>query len=164
MIHYNNHNNAHCWAVNAQTFETIGHNIVQISTLLCTKKLYTYSYFEIFICMYNVTGEIDQISTNASRYNTCCAANVYIFVYIFIGAPLVPLTHSYHDSTLEKLEEFLVNPHYSQSLSHLHMMWHDWCQRGKDGRLSDIMKCTVMIWRSWVQTSDRSNIVCMVLL
>ena len=41
--------------------------------------------------MYSVRGEIDQISTNTSRYSTCCAANVYIFVYIFIGAHLVPL-------------------------------------------------------------------------
>ena len=46
----------------------------------------------MFICIYSVQGEIDQISTNTSRYSTCCAANVYIFVYIFIGAPIVPLT------------------------------------------------------------------------
>ena len=36
-------------------------------------------------------GEIDQISTNTSRYSTCCAVNVYIFVYIFIGTPIVHL-------------------------------------------------------------------------
>ena len=39
----------------------------------------------------NVNHEIDQISTNTSRYTTFCAANVYIFVYIFIGTALVPL-------------------------------------------------------------------------
>ena len=38
-------------------------------------------------------GEIDDISTNTSKYTTCCAANVYIFIYtIFIGAPIVPLS------------------------------------------------------------------------
>ena len=31
------------------------------------------------------------MSTNTFRYTTCCAANVYIFVYILIGAPIVPL-------------------------------------------------------------------------
>ena len=91
MIHYNNHNNAYCWAVNAQTFETIDQNTVYTSTLLCTRKPYTYSYFEIFICIYNVRGEIDQMLTNTSKYSICCAANVYIFVYIFIGTPIVPL-------------------------------------------------------------------------
>ena len=29
--------------------------------------------------------------TNTSRCSTCCAANVYIFVYILIGANIVPL-------------------------------------------------------------------------
>ena len=38
-----------------------------------------------------VRGEIDQISTNTLRYTTCCAASVYMFVYILIGAPIVPL-------------------------------------------------------------------------
>ena len=45
----------------------------------------------MFIYIYSVRGEIDQISTNTFRYSTCCAANIYIFVYIFIEAPLVPL-------------------------------------------------------------------------
>ena len=39
-----------------------------------------------------VTGEIDKKSTTTSRFSTCCAANVYIFAYIFIGTPIVPLT------------------------------------------------------------------------
>ena len=29
------------------------------------------------------------MSTNICRYTTCCTANVYIFVYIFTGAPIV---------------------------------------------------------------------------
>ena len=36
--------------------------------------------------MYSVRGEIDQISTNTFRYTTCCAANVYMLVYILITA------------------------------------------------------------------------------
>ena len=31
------------------------------------------------------------MSTNISRCSTCCSTNVYIFVYILIGAPIVPL-------------------------------------------------------------------------
>ena len=31
------------------------------------------------------------MSTNTFRYTTCCAANVYMFVYILIGAPIVHL-------------------------------------------------------------------------
>ena len=69
-----------------------------ISTLLCTRNPYTYSYFEIFICVYSVRGENDQMSTNTFRYSTCCAANVYIFVYIFIGAPILLLS-SYNFAT-----------------------------------------------------------------
>ena len=57
-----------------------------LCTLLYTRNPFSYSHFEIFICMYSVRGEIDQISTNTSRNSTCCAANVYMFVYIFIGA------------------------------------------------------------------------------
>ena len=81
MIRYNNDNNAHCSAVNAQKFEIREHNNVKISTFLQTRNLHSYSHLEIFICIYNVSGEIDQISTNTSRYTTCCAANVYMFVW-----------------------------------------------------------------------------------
>ena len=91
MIHYNNDNNAYCSAINAQTFEKREHNTVKISTFLYTRNLYSYSYLEIFICMYSVRGEIDQISTNTFKYTTCCSANVYMLVYILIGAPIVPL-------------------------------------------------------------------------
>ena len=84
MIHYNNNNNAYCSAVNAQIFEIREHNTIYISSFLYTRSPYSYSHFEIFICTYSVTGEIDQISTNTSRYNTCCAANVYMFVYILL--------------------------------------------------------------------------------
>ena len=98
MIHHNNHKNIYCRAVNGQTFETIEHDTVLISTLLCTRNLYTYYYFEILICIYSVRGENDQISTNTFRYSTCCAANVYIFVYIFIGAPILLLS-SYNFAT-----------------------------------------------------------------
>ena len=44
-------------------------------------------------------GEIDQMSTNTSRCSTCCAANVYISVYILIGARIVPLKHNIPLST-----------------------------------------------------------------
>ena len=73
----------------AQNRETREHNTVFISTFLYTRNLYSYTHLEIFICIYS---EIDQISTNAFRCTTCCAANVYMFVYILIGAPIVPLT------------------------------------------------------------------------
>ena len=52
----------------------------------------THKYLEIFICIYNVRGEIDQISTNTFRYTMCSAPNVYMFVYTLIGAQIVPLT------------------------------------------------------------------------
>ena len=79
----------YCWAY---TFEAIEHDTVLISTLLCTRNPYTYSYFEISICIYSVRGENDQMSTNTFRYSTCCAANVSIFVYIFIGNPILLLS------------------------------------------------------------------------
>ena len=43
--------------------------------------------------MFSVRGEIDQISTNTSRCTACCAANVYIFVYILIGSHIVPFRY-----------------------------------------------------------------------
>ena len=92
MTHYNNDNNEYCWAVNAKTFETMQHNTVSISALLYTRNPYSYSHFEIFICIYSARGEIHQISTNTYRYTTCCAANVYMFTYVFIGTSIVPLT------------------------------------------------------------------------
>ena len=92
MIHYNNNNNTYGSAVNDQNFETRQHNTVQISTFLHTRNLYSYSHFEIFICIYNVRGEIDQISTNTFRYTMCSAPNVYMFVYTLIGAHIVSLT------------------------------------------------------------------------
>ena len=49
------------------------------------------SNYSIVIIAFIVSGVSDQISTITSRYTTCCAVNVYIFVYIFIGAPIVPL-------------------------------------------------------------------------
>ena len=91
MIHYNKDNNAYCSAVNAQTFETKEYNTVQISIFLYTRNLYSYSHLEIFICIYSVRDEIDQISANTFRYTICCTANVYMFVYILIGTPIVPL-------------------------------------------------------------------------
>ena len=50
MIHYNNDNNANCCAVNAQ-----------ILRLLYTRNKYSYSHFDIFICIYSDRGEIDQM-------------------------------------------------------------------------------------------------------
>ena len=105
MIHYNNDNNAYCRAVNAQKFETIEHNTVLISTLLYTRNPYSYSHFEIFICICSIRGEIDQISINrpTCRYITCCAANVYIFVYILIGTLIAPIRWEYHGNVLSWL-------------------------------------------------------------
>ena len=93
MIHYNTDNNTYCSAVKAQKFETREYNTIYISTFLHTRNLYSYSHLEIVICIYNVRGEIDQISTNTFRYTICCAPNVYMFVYILIGAHTVPLRY-----------------------------------------------------------------------
>ena len=91
MIHYNSNNNAYCRAVNAETFQTIEHNPVWISILLYTRNTYSYSHFEIVICIYSVRGDINQMSTNTSSYTICSAPNVYIFVYILIETRIVPL-------------------------------------------------------------------------
>ena len=91
MIYYNTDNNTYCSAVNAQKFETREHNTVQISTFLHTRILYSYSHLDMFIYIYSVRGEIDQISTNTFGYTICYAPNVYMFVYILIGAHIVPL-------------------------------------------------------------------------
>ena len=63
---------------------------VWISILLYTRNPYSYSHCEIFICIYSVRGDIDEMSTNTFRYTTCCAANVTVF-YILIGIPIAPL-------------------------------------------------------------------------
>ena len=97
MMHYNNDNNAYCSAVNDQMFKTREHNIVQISTLLHTRNLCSYSHLEIFISIYNVRVEIDQISTNTFPYTMCSAPNVYMFVYTLIGAQIVPLSINTHE-------------------------------------------------------------------
>ena len=94
MIHYNSNNSAYCRAVNAGTFQTIGHNLVWINILLYTRNPYSYSHFEIVICIYSVRGDIDQMSTNTSRYTICSAPFVYIFVYILIETPIAPLSVS----------------------------------------------------------------------
>ena len=94
MIHYNRNNNAYCRAVNAETFQTIEHNPVWISILLYTRNPYSYSHFEIVICIYSVRGDIDQMSTNTSSYTICSAPNVYIFVYILIETRIAPLSIS----------------------------------------------------------------------
>ena len=99
MLYYNSDNNACCSAVNAQNFETRQHNTVKISTFLYKRNLYSYFYLDIFICIYSGRSNIDQIATITFRltititfrYTTCCAANVYMFVCILIGAPIVPL-------------------------------------------------------------------------
>ena len=64
MMYHNNDNNAYCSAVNAQNRETGENNTIQISTFVYTRKVYTYSHLEIFICIYSVRVEINQISTN----------------------------------------------------------------------------------------------------
>ena len=64
MIYHNNDNNAYCSAVNTQNRETRENNTIQISTFVYTRKVYSYSHLEIFICIYSVRGEINQISTN----------------------------------------------------------------------------------------------------
>ena len=50
------------------------------------KPIHSYSH---------VRGDIDQMSTNTSRCSICCAANVYIFVYILMGFLIVPLKVPY---------------------------------------------------------------------
>ena len=91
MIHYNNNNNTYCSAVNAQSFDRRESKYIIVSTFLYTRNLYSYSHIEIFICFYSFSGEIDQKSANTFRYTMCCAPNVYMFVYILIGARIVPL-------------------------------------------------------------------------
>ena len=63
MVHYNNDNNAYYRVVNAQKFETIEHNTVWISTFFYTRNPFSYSFFEMFICIYSVRGETDQLPT-----------------------------------------------------------------------------------------------------
>ena len=48
------------------------------------------------MCIYSVRGDIDQISTNTLVYTMCCAPIAYMFVYILIGARIVPLTSRYN--------------------------------------------------------------------
>ena len=91
MIHYNNVNNAYCSAVNVHNVETREDNTVWISIFLHTRNLYSYSHLDIFICIYSVRGDIDQMSTNTSSYTICSAPNVYIFVYILIETRIAPL-------------------------------------------------------------------------
>ena len=91
MIHYNSNNHAYCRAVNVEMFQTIKHNPVCISILLCTRNPYSFSHFEIVICIYSVRGGIEQMSTNTSRYTICSAPNVYILVYILIETRIAPL-------------------------------------------------------------------------
>ena len=47
-------------------------------------------YSSVFIMLGVKLTKYQQI-VNKSRYSTCCAANVYISGYIFIGTPIVPL-------------------------------------------------------------------------
>ena len=84
-IHYNN---ASFWSVNAQMFET-KYSINKYAHI--HKKPIFLCTYEIFSCIYSVRGEIDQVLTNTSRYTTYCAADVYIFVYIFIRTTIVDL-------------------------------------------------------------------------
>ena len=59
--------------------------------LLYTRNPYSYSHFEIVICIYSVRGDIDQMSTNTYSYTICSAPFVYIFVYILIETRIAPL-------------------------------------------------------------------------
>ena len=93
MIHYNSNNNAYCRAVNAETFQTIQHNPVLISILLYTRNPYSYSHFEIIVCIYSVRGDIDKMSTNTPSYTICSSPIVYIFVYILIETRIAPLRY-----------------------------------------------------------------------
>ena len=81
----------YCRAVNAETFQTIEHTPVSISILLYARNPYSYSHFEIVICIYSVRGDIDQMSTNTSSYTICSAPNVYIFAYILMETRIAPL-------------------------------------------------------------------------
>ena len=68
-------------------------------TLIHKKTISLFLFWNI--CIYSVRGEIDRISTDTFIYSICCAANVYIFVYICIGTPIVPL-RSYFFQVLQK--------------------------------------------------------------
>ena len=50
-------------------------------TLLHKKTIYTCSYFEVFICSYNVKGEIDKLSTNTCRY---AAQQMFTFLFTYL--------------------------------------------------------------------------------
>ena len=95
------------------------HDTVLISTLLCTRNPYTYSYFEISICIYSVRGENDQMSTNTFRYSTCCAANVYIFAYIFIWGPYITFKLIQFCHRILRLQYFITAYHSTTELSEL---------------------------------------------
>ena len=95
-------------------------------SLVQKKSIYTYSYFELSICIYSVMGENDQMSTNTCRYSTCCAANVYIFVYIFIGAPILLLSSSKFATESLRLQYFITAYHSTTELSEQsHNCHHD---------------------------------------
>ena len=87
VIHYNRNNNAYCRAVNAETFQTIMHNPVWISILLYTRNPYSFSQFEIVICIYSVRGDVDQMSTNTSCY-TICSAPMFTLLFTYWLKPV----------------------------------------------------------------------------
>ena len=105
MIHYNNDNNAYCSAVNAQISETREHDNQYKSVLVgeeYTRNLhcrgsnqYVNKHVNIWCaaaCIFKCICRYLYRSTNTFKYTSCCAPNVYMFVYILIGAPIVPLT------------------------------------------------------------------------
>ena len=68
------------------------------------------------MCIDSVRGDIDQISTNTLRYTMCCAPIVYMFVYILIGAHIVPLKVLYGFQSICK-----------QTCKHLvRCKWYNW--------------------------------------
>ena len=138
MIHYNNDNNAYCSTVNAKKIETTEHNAVWISTFLQTRNLYSYSHLEIFIWIYSVRGEIYQISTNTLRYTMRRALNVYMFVYILIGAHIVHLKTVFGKKTIKNCGHtyfifywctFAYRVHVPKSVNIQHGAFSNWCEQ-----------------------------------
>ena len=69
-----------------------------------------------------IVVRLDQISTNTFRYINCCAANVYMFVYILIGAPIVP-SNAEGDSISNK-RNFTTNDDSGASMMRVFSLFH----------------------------------------
>ena len=74
MIRYNV-TNVHYGAINAQNFENNRTEYgINKDSLIHKKVTFSILNFNIFIYIYNVRGDIDQLATNRCKYRACCAA------------------------------------------------------------------------------------------